>query len=167
MFMHYQYMIHRLIGTQYEYGRLYNYSTLANLVARVCARRAYHGDDENEIQLTDRLIDLDVPKWEKIIKQLTDVRDSLLRKDASLTLLPTEIAGTPGADVSDDEDWLPSANDEVNEELETSEAFSESFLQMKDWLKFHACLSCIQPQFHNALNNGTDVIPLENIANFE
>lgn len=165
-------MIHRLIGTQYEYGRLYNYSTLANIIARVCGRYAYHGDGDegDEIQLTDYLIDFDLPRWEKVINQLDRVRDSLIRKDASFTLLPTEIVDVPGADADNEEvipSWIPEANDEINEEMESSEAFSELFLEMRDWIKFHACLSCVQPQFQNALKNGTDVISMENIAKLE
>lgn len=161
-------MVHRLIGNQYPYGRLFNYTTAANLVGRICGRHAYHGEegDDDECQLLSRLVDFDLAKWETVIDQLVRLRDSLIRKDAKIIVLPTELEEIPGADEEEVEE-IPDENEEIDTEIESNEAFTTSFLQMKDWLKFHACLSCIQPQLETAMNDGTDVIPKENIAKFE
>jgi len=162
-------MINRLIGKQYDFGRLYNYSNLANMVGRICGRHAYHNqkqDEEDEYQLQDHLIDFSHEKWEKVIKQFEASRNNLIRRDAAVTVLPTEIEEISGAD-EEDEDLIPSSNDEINPELESSGVFNESFSQMKDWIKFHACLSYIQPQFDNAIQNGTDVMPRKSINNFK
>ena len=162
-----QYMIHRLIGQQYEYGRCYNYTTVANMCARICGRYAYYKEGQDDsIELNGRLIDFESEKWIQVMNQFVKLRGSLIRKDASITVLPTEIEGILGAD-EEDEDLIPDENDEIDNAVESSDAFSESFEQMRSWLKFHACMSNIQPQFDNALQGGTDVIPLKSIVAFE
>ena len=165
---HQKYMIHRLIGKQYEFGRLYNYTQLANMAARVCARYAYDGDEhhEDKFQIYGPLIGFDPQRWETVIEQFVSMRDSLVRKDASVCCFPTEIQEEVGA-TEEDENMIPDEDDEVDEEKASNDAFSESFDQMKDWIKFHACLSHIQPHFENAMQEGTGVIPTENIVAFE
>jgi hypothetical protein len=162
-----QYLIHRLIGRQHEYGRLYNNTLLGSLVARVCGRHAYYkGGEDDKYELRDRLIVFNSEKWDTCIEEFVTIRNSLVRKDASLMVLPAEVEEVPGAD-EEDTDLIPDEDDEVDPEVDSSEAFSESFLQMKEWFKFHACLSCLQPQFENAIQNGTDVIPHKSIVAFE
>eukprot|EP00804_Cyclotella_cryptica_P009519 CCRYP_006247-RA/>CCRYP_006247-RA protein AED:0.03 eAED:0.03 QI:441/1/1/1/0.5/0.66/3/112/508 len=162
-------MVHRLIGKQYDFGRLYNYTSLANSVARICGRRAYYTTNGNEEdnafapQLHDRLIDFDPEKWQKVMNQFVGLRESLIRRDASFIVLPTEIDDVQGAD-EEDPDMYPDEDDEVDPERESMDAFSVFYIQVKDLIKFHTCLSCVQPQLDNAIRKGTDVIPLENIA---
>ena len=162
-------MVHRLIGKQYDFGRLYNYTSLANSAARICGRQAYYNMDGKEEtntctpQLPDRLIDFDPEKWGKVMKQFIGLRESLIRRDASFIILPTEIDAIQGAD-EEDPDMYPDEDDEVDPERESLDAFSGSYIQVKNLINFHSCLSCVQPQFDNAIRKGTGVIPLENIV---
>ena len=138
------------------------------MAARVCARYAYDGEEhcEDKIQIYGPLIGFDPQRWETVVEQFVSMRDSLVRKDADVCCFPTEIQEEVGA-TEEDENMIPDENDEVDEEKASTEAFSESFDQMKDWIKFHDCLSHIQPQFENAMQDGTSVISKENIIAFE
>ena len=177
-----QYMIHRLIGNQYDYGRLYNRTCVANLVARVGGRHSYVVPDEIEVQegdqschLVDCLVQFTPDKWKKIMDQFAVLRESLLRNDACLIVLPTELDGRSKND-DDEEDQkglIPEENDSVNETLEKHADFTKGYHRMMDLIKFHTCLSHLQPDFETAIQNGEDLgaesvaIPYDNIVAFE
>jgi hypothetical protein len=162
-------MIHRLIGRQYAYGRLYNYTNIANMVSRICGRYAYNMP-ENEVettpQLQNRLIDFEPEMWGKVLAQFSNIRGFLVRKDAAFTVLPVEIEEIDGAD-EEDLDVLPKEDDSVNLKIENLDEFSVTYCQMNNLIKFHACLSHIQPYFEDAIEGGTGLIPLDNIVAFQ
>ena len=177
-----QYMIHRLIGNQYDYGRLYNRTCVANLVARVGGRHSYVVPDQIEVQegdqschLVDCLVHFTPDKWKKIMDQFADLRESLLRNDACLIVLPTELDGRSknDDDEEDQEGLIPEENDSVNETLEKHADFTKGYHRMMDLIKFHTCLSHLQPDFETAIQNGDDAgaesiaIPYDNIVAFE
>jgi hypothetical protein len=174
-----QYMIRRLIGFQYPYGRLYNRTCIVNIVSRVCARYPYEVPDEIESwdeRLVDCLVELNPVKWQRLIDQFQQLRDSMLRNDAALVVLPSEL---------DDDDELveghregeepcPEEDDGVNEALESHANFNANYVKMMDWLKFHLCLSHLQPMLHTAIRKSSIVggsesvvIPHDNIVAFE
>jgi len=170
-----RYMIHRLIGHQYDYGRLYNRTCVANLVARVCGRYAYLMPDEEieegdqSYNLVDCLVDFTSDKWSKVIVQFEHLRESMLRNDASLIVLPSKLDDENGD--GDSEELLPEGDEEINEELASHAYFSEGYTKMLDWLKFHTCLSHLQPQLETAIQKGSSaesvVIPHDNIVAFD
>ena len=167
----------RLIGHQFPYGRLYNHTCIANIIARVCARHPYsvddvsHADDGYNCQLADCLLDFQPEKWKKIIMQFEDLRKSLLRNDATFIVLPGEMNDEDEDDPTEDD--APSSDDSVNPLLKSSEEFTHTFNKVLDSMKFHMCLSHIQPQFENAMQKGSFsdeeavVIPHDNIVAFE
>lgn len=171
-----QYMVKRLIGHQFPYGRLYNRTFIANVAARVCARQPYSNDDAfdaddvHKFQLGDCLVDFTPDKWKKVMTQFEDLRNSLLRKDAALMVLQL---CDDDEDAGDTEDEVPSFDDSVNPLLESSKEFTQSYDEVLDLMKFHMCLSHIQPQFEEVLQNGSSadkeavVIPNDDIMAFE
>lgn len=176
-------MMRRLIGHQYDYGRLYNRTCIANIVARVCGRRAYgsnHDDDHTSTEegdnykLAEQLIDFAPSKWKKVIHQFTHLRDSLVRNDASLIVLPGEITEDDGgAGDGDNDEFIPQNDDGVNEAVASRQEFSKEYARMLDCMKFHACLSFIQPRLDKAIQSGSIegvesvAIPHEDIIAFE
>ena len=169
-----QYMIRRLIGFQYPYGRLYNRTCIANIVSRVCARHPYEIPDEIEIwdeQLDDCLVDLTPVKWQSILDQLQKLRDSMLRNDAALVVLPSELGDD---DELVDEGPLPEEDDGVNEAHESHADFNATYDEMVARVKFQLCLSHLQPMLHTAMRKSSIVggsesvvIPHDNIVAFE
>lgn len=153
-----QYIVKRLIGHQYPYGRLYNRTFIANVTARICARQPYSNDDASDeddnhkCQLEDCLVDFTPEKWKKVIEQFESLRESLLRKDAALLVLQY-YDGDEDSDKMEDE--VPSCDESVNPLLESSKEFTQSYNKVLDWMKFHMCLSHIQPQFEKALQKGS------------
>ena len=179
-------MIHRLIGHQYDYGRLYNRTCIANLVARICGRYPYTVPDEIDEQegdrtyhLVDCLVHFTPDKWKKVMDQFVSLRESLLRNDACLIVLPAELENDhhgqrpKNEDEKEEEGLLPEANDNVNEALENHADFTKGYQRMMDLIKFHTCLSHLQPDFEDAIQKGEDTgtesvsIPYENIVAFE
>mmetsp|Transcript_32037 Transcript_32037/g.64338 ORF Transcript_32037/g.64338 Transcript_32037/m.64338 type:complete len:616 (-) Transcript_32037:223-2070(-) len=165
----------RLIGAQYDWGRLYNRSTIANMVGRVNARYAYElPSDENiyggpAFKLQDCLVDLTPDKWAKLIGQFEAVRNSLLRRDASAIVLPSEI-DINGEEV-EEEDSSPGNDPTIDDKFANRIEFNEDFENMMDTLKFNMCLSHIQPHLHNAVENDVRevesvAVPPEHIASF-
>eukprot|EP00578_Thalassiosira_sp_NH16_P007264 CAMPEP_0181126696 /NCGR_PEP_ID=MMETSP1071-20121207/27779_1 /TAXON_ID=35127 /ORGANISM="Thalassiosira sp., Strain NH16" /LENGTH=582 /DNA_ID=CAMNT_0023212339 /DNA_START=166 /DNA_END=1914 /DNA_ORIENTATION=- len=175
-----RYLIRRLIQHQYDYGRLFNRTCVANMVARVCARHAYEVPEETEGNgksciILDCLVDFPANKWKKVIVQFECLRGSMLRNDASLIVLPSKITddkkGRSGGDES--EELTPEPDEEVNEELESRTVFSKGYTKMLEWMKFLACLSHLQPQLERAIQKGSIegaesvVIPHDNIIAFD
>ncbi len=170
-------MMRRLIGNQYPYGRLYNRTLIANIIARVCARHPYSVDDVSDAddgyncQLIDCLVDINPQKWKKIIVQLEELRTSLLRKDASLLVLPVELSDDHDVEDSDDEPFW--GDDSVNPLLASSKEFTDFYNKILDSMKFHMCLSHIRLPLEDAMQKGsfTDeeavVIPHDDIVAFE
>lgn len=171
-------MINRLIGHQYDYGRLYNRTFTANIVARVCGRHAYaqQSNEEEKGQvgnqsyfLTDCLVDFSPQKWKKVMVQFENLRENLLRKDASLLVLPAEL--------NDDnealEELLPTGDESINTMLESHADFSRGYEEVLTLMKFHTCLSHLQPQLETSIQSATTrgaepvVIPRANILAFE
>ena len=167
-------MLNRLIGHQYDCGRLYNYTCISNIVARVCGRHAYVMPDEFEegdkpYQLADCLVDFPPGRWEMLIVQFERLRESMLRNDASLIVLPGKLDDDSERSGDDDADeTLPEGDDEINEELESHIDFSKKYMQMLDLMKFHTCLSHLQPHLETAIEGAESVvIPHDNIIAFE
>jgi len=167
-----QYMLHRLIGHQYDYGRLYNHTCISNIVARVCGRHAYVIPDEVEeggklYQLADCLVDFTPDKWKTVIGQFQRLRESMLRNDASLIVLPSKL-DDDNERLGDADETLPESDDEINEELESHTDFSKKYIKMLDLMKFHMCLSHLQPQLETAIQGAESVvIPHDNIIAFD
>ena len=174
-----QYMIRRLIGFQYPYGRLYNRTCIANIVSRVCARHPYEIPDEIELwdeRLVDCLVDLTSFKWQSILDQFQGLRDSMLRNDAALVVLPSELDDDDTIDegLRAGEELLPEQDDSANETLESHTDFYVNYDEMLNRVKFHMCLSHLQPMLHTAIRKssiagGSEsvVIPHGNIVAFE
>ena len=176
----YQYMIYRLIGSQYDYGRLYNRTIISNVVARVCGRHAYTTDDDEgeggertTYKLADCLVDFTPKKWKKVIDQLECLRESLLRNDAALIVLPAQLEDEHGNRDDDDDEIIPEADESVNEELEARDEFTREYDKMVGLMQFHLCLSHLQPHLDTAIQKGSIegaesvVIPHDNIIAFE
>ena len=168
----------RLIGNQYAYGRLYNRTCIANITARVCARHAYPVDDASDAdngynyRLQDYLVDFSPEKWKKIIAQFKDLRESFLRNDASLLVLPEEL--TDGDSESGAESEVPFDDDSENQTLASLDEFTNKYDEILDAMKFHMCLSHTALQkvlFSGHTGSSTDeeaaVIPLDDILAFE
>lgn len=99
------------------------------------------------------------------------LKESLVRKDAPLIVLPEELSDDD-VGMNDNEELIPEGNGHVNEEIVSSEPFTKGFDSMLEWMKFHTCLSCIQPQLDMAIQKGgtkeeSVVIANENIVAFE
>lgn len=78
----------------------------------------------------------------------------MLRNDATLTVLPCEIDDDEKAvDHPEGEDMIPSEDDSVNEALESHADFNANYEMMMDRLKFHQCLSHLQPQLATAIQS--------------
>lgn len=174
-------MIERLIGHQFDYGRSFNRTIVANLITRIGGRYAYAvPDDELEHEdyqsapYEDCLVDFTPQKWNRVLVKFEQARDSLIRIDATFIVLPSELVDAKGSDEYDEDD-KPQLNDEINEKLvESHDEFTKGYDKMRDWIKFHACLSHLQPQFEMAIQKGSVdgaeesvVIPHENIIEFE
>ncbi len=169
-------MINRLIGHQYDFGRLYNRTCSANIVARVCARHAYTCEENEHLvgnqsyYISECLVDFDPQQWKKVIAQFVDLRENLLRNDASLTVLPSELddenEAIEGAQLP-----IPDADESINMALGCHIDFSKGYENVLDLLKIHACLSHLQPMLETAIQTGSGtesvVIPRENIIAFE
>ena len=172
-------MIRRLIGHQYDYGRLYNRTCIANIVARVCGRHPYSIPDEIDqgdasYSLVDCLIDFTPDKWKKVIGQWYFLRESMVRNDASLIVLPSQIEDDEGTKSNDDdEELIPEGDEGVNEAVETHADFTKGYAKILDLMKFHYCLRHLQPQFEAAIQNGdiegvvSLIIPHDDIVAFE
>jgi hypothetical protein len=119
--------------------------------------------------LTDCLVDFHPDKWLKVIKQFLDLRESLLRNDATLLVLPCEYDAN---NKPVNEQLPPEEDDNINEQLECIVDFNTNYDNMMDRMKFHLCMSHLQPQLHNAIQrssiNGVEsvVIPHDNIIAF-
>ncbi|KAL7541959.1 hypothetical protein ACHAXR_011387 [Thalassiosira sp. AJA248-18] len=174
-----RYMIDRLIGPLYNYGRLWNRTIIANMVVRVCGRHAYVLPDEIEqgdqsYIFADCLVDFTPDKWKKIMVQFQQLRESMLRNDASLIVLPTEVDdGSEHKGGDSDEEDRPEEDDWINEELECHADFTKGYEKMMEWMKFHTCLSHLQPHLETAIQKGSIegaesvVIPHDNIVAFD
>ena len=105
----------------------------------------------------------------KVIHQFQDLRESLLRNDATLLVLPCEYDAN---DQPMNEQLPPDEDDSINEQLECIVDFNTNYDNMMDRMKFLLCMSHLQPQLHNAIQrssiNGADsvVIPHDNIIAF-
>ena len=165
-------MVTRVIGHQFPYGRLYNNTCMANIVARVCARQPYSNDDAPDadgyyLHLVDCLVDLPAEKWKKVISQFEELRNSLLRQDAALLVLPEELCDEDYNNGGDTQDELPPENDSVNPSLESAKEFTQTYDNVLQSLKFHMCLSHIRPQFEKALQTGSFSEQKESLADEE
>lgn len=174
-----QYMIGRLIGEQYDYGRLYNRTCVANMVARLCGRHAYQvpsdgsevRGDKSSYHLRDCLVEFTPRKWEKVIDQFQELRTSLLRTDATFMVLPSELETKGGKD-GEDEYMQPESDDGMDEVMESHDDFSKWYNKMLDMMRFHACVSHLQPQLEGALQESEEggesvVISRDDIVAFE
>ncbi|KAL7551416.1 hypothetical protein ACHAWF_017653 [Thalassiosira exigua] len=174
-----RYIIRRLIGHQYDYGRLYNRTCIANIVSRLCGRHAYVkpkkvAEGYRPHQLLECLVDTTAEKWKKIMVQFELLRESMLQNDAALFVLPAELDDDDGngRSGSDSEEFPPEEDDEVNEERASHIAFTEGYENMMALMKFHTCLSHLQPYLETAIQTGSAsgaesvVIPRENIIAF-
>jgi hypothetical protein len=170
-------MVNRLLGYQLAYGCLYNRTCVANIISRVCARHPYEVPDEIEgkWQLADRLVDISPRKWKMIADQFEKLRTDMLRNDAALVVLPSEMKDDDEK-LSDSheegEEPLPEEDDSVNEALESHADFNANYEMMMDRVKFHHCLSHLQPELATAIRmspNRRDsvVVPRDNIIAFE
>lgn len=175
-------MINRLIGHQYDFGRLYNRTCSANIVARVCARHAYNCEENEHLvgnqsyYISECLVDFDPKKWKKVIAQFVNLRENLLRNDASLTVLPSELNDENEA-LEGGQLPIPDADESINMALGCHVDFSKGYESVLNLMKFHTCLSHLQPQLETAIQSGTTacgggiaesvVIPRENIISFE
>lgn len=175
-------MINRLIGHQYDYGRLYNRTCTANIIARVCGRYAYSSEDSEQFVIGNQtyfipecLVEFTPPKWERIIAQFENLRGNLLRNDASLTVPPAELDDNNEA-LEDDQLPIPENDDSVNMEMDCHDDFAKGYENVLDLLKFHTCLSHLQPQLDTAVQSSgmgggggaeSVVIPRESIVAFE
>ncbi len=146
---------------------------MANIVARVCARQPYSNDDPNAdgyyLHLVDCLVDLPAEKWKKIITQFEELRNSLLRRDAALLVLPDEVYDDSN-NRGGTQDELPTESESVNPSLESSQEFTQTYDKVLQSLKFHMCLSHIRPQFEKALRTSDDeavVMSHDDIMAFE
>lgn len=172
-------MVKRLIGHQYPYGRLFNRTCIANMIARICARQPYSVNDDSDVddrynfQLSDCLVDWAPDKWKTVIVQFENLRESLLRKDAALIVLPGEVSLDDDDKEKEDEEPPPMEDDDVNPSLASAMEFVDSYSNLLNLMEFHMCLSHIQPQFENAIQKGSFaveeavVIPHEDIVAFE
>ena len=133
-------------------------------------------DDQGDTSysLVDCLIDFTPDKWKKVIGQWEFLRESMVRNDASLIVLPSQIEDDEGTKSNDDEDELiPEGDEDVNEAMDSHADFTRGYAKILDLMKFHACLSHLQPQFESAIQNGDTegvesvVIPHDNIVAFE
>lgn len=158
-------MVKRLIGHQYNYGRLYNRTCIANIVARVCARHPYPIDDNSDeeeddgynYRLSDCIVDWSSDKWEKIITQFESLRQGLLRNDAARLVLPAEFGDEDKEEEEEEDDEAPAQDDSVNPLLESSKEFGDNYTALLDLMKFHMCLSHIRsPQFEDMMKKGSD-----------
>ena len=142
-----------MIGRQYDYGRLYNRICIANIAARVCGCHAYEPNpndvDKNDHSVThiNYLVDFTPEKWNKIIIQFQSLRGNLLRNDASLIVLPAQTLDE-SQDVAevDPDELIPESDDRIDQKLEYHHDFSKEYDKMLESMKFHLCLSYIQPQ---------------------
>lgn len=176
-------MIKRLIGHQYDFGRLYNRTCTANIVARVCGRHAYSNEEDEPIVIGNQsffipecLVDFNPPKWKKVIAQFANLRENLLRNDASLTVLPAELDDENEA-LDDDQLAIPKGDESINMDLGCHTDFSKEYENVLNLMRFHLCLSHLQPQLETAIQSGTKtsggggvesvVIPRESIIAFE
>eukprot|EP00581_Thalassiosira_minuscula_P013882 CAMPEP_0183736140 /NCGR_PEP_ID=MMETSP0737-20130205/48588_1 /TAXON_ID=385413 /ORGANISM="Thalassiosira miniscula, Strain CCMP1093" /LENGTH=559 /DNA_ID=CAMNT_0025970073 /DNA_START=81 /DNA_END=1761 /DNA_ORIENTATION=+ len=163
-----KYLIDKLIGAQYGYGRLYNRTCIANMVSRICARYAYEMPDEIEEsyescqkQLEGCLIDYTPHRWDLLVYQFESLRESMLRNDATLTVLPS-------LGKNEELEGLPEDDESMNEALESHADFTKGYKKILNLMKFHACLSHLQPYLENAIRGEESVvIPNENIIAFE
>lgn len=164
----------RLIGHQYDYGRLYNRTIVANVVGRMCGRHAYAIPDDEEgfdHTMKDCLVDFTPDKWEKVLKQVEYLRSQLLRNDASIVVLPGECQDEDADD--EDEEHVPDEDMGVNRRLEANAAFSRDYDKILGLMKFHQCLSHLQPRLEDAIQNGSAkgtesvVIPHDDIVAFK
>ena len=91
----------------------------------------------------------------------------MLRNDASLIVLPSKL-DDDNERLGDADETLPEDDDEINKELESHIDFSTKYIEMLDLMKFHACLSHLQPQLETAIQGAESVvIPHDNIIAFE
>jgi hypothetical protein len=147
---------------------------IANIIARVFARHPYVIPDEieREGQLADCLVDLSPDKWSKIADQFKSLRESMLRNDAALLVLPFELDNKDKT-VDHPEEMIPEEDDSINEALESHVDFEANYEVMMDRVKFHQCLSHLQPQLATAIRSSrivgaeSVVIPHDNIIAFE
>ena len=162
-----QYMMQRLIRSQHDYGRLYNRTIITNIVARVCGRHPYAIPDDVEEGAPARhydgcLVDFDAARWDLIRRQLQQLRDCLLRRDAAWTVLPfpRELEGAgarEGEDDDRDEEAAPEPDDEIDEALASHVDFTESYAAVSNLIKFHFCLSHLQPHPHTIVQGADSV----------
>lgn len=165
-----KYMVERLIGKQYDHGRLYNRTIIANVVGRICGRHAYADPDEvpqdDDQTPSDCLIDFTPTKWKKSIDQFESLRESLIQNDASMIILPSKV------DENGEED-LPEGDGGINEAHESHPDFSKEYDKMLDRMKFHMCLSHVRPQLETAIQKDSMesadsvVIPHDDIVAFD
>ncbi|KAL9180091.1 hypothetical protein ACHAXT_008061 [Thalassiosira profunda] len=152
-----RYMIRRLIGEQYDYGRLYNRTCIANLVARLCGRHAYRipsqvEEGDKSYHLADCLVEFTPKKWKNVMDQFQRLRGSMLRNDAAVVVYPSEL-GEDDEEVDDDY-TPPETDEEIDEVLASHDDFSKWYNKMLDMMRFHACMSHLQPQLEGALQEG-------------
>ena len=168
-------MIARLIGHQYDYGRLFNRTRLANIIARVCGRYPYPGlasplgVDGMAYVVPDPLVSMTPDRWSVCLGQFADLRDGLVRNDAALIVLPSEIEPKDGGS----DEVIPEGDDRPNPLLAGKRVFGAEYETLLDRMRFHAALSNLQPHFHRAMagdgrgRDDTVAVPRDGIAAFE
>lgn len=170
-------MINRLIGHQYDYGRLFNRTKLANLIARICGRYPYPGTSHVQhgilsdlaYVVPDPLVTLTSDRWSVALGQFVDLRDSLIRNDAALIVLPSEI--DPKGEGPDE--VIPEGDDGTNPKLAGRKMFVAEYEKLLERMKFHTVLANLQPFFYQAMaddaegRDDTVAVPRDNIAAFE
>ena len=124
---------------------------MANIATRVCGRYAYHTIQEvDHIKSGDIyncLADFTPATWQKVILEFDDLKKSLLRKDAGLIVLPYKVM----EEGSNSDEQIPNPDENINHMLFSHECFTTEYAHIVDWMKFHACISHIQPDFHEAI----------------
>lgn len=170
-------MITRLIGQQMDYGRLYNRTCMANIVSRITGRYPYEvpveemEEDDQAYQMEGCLVDFTPDKWKKCICMFENLREGMVRNDAALIVLPSQFVNADDRQVDDSD--IPDADDNVNEAVNKHVDFQKGYKKLMDLMKFHACLSHLQPHFEKAIQKGSAegvesvVIPHDNIVAFE
>ena len=95
------------------------------------------------------LADFQSETWEMVINEVDIVKESLLRTDAGLIVLPSKVMGED----SESEEQIPNPDKSINYVLLSHECFTTEYTNMVDWMKFHACLSHLPPEFRK-INQG-------------
>ena len=126
------------------------------MTSRVCGRHAY-GAHSNV------LVNFSPTRWQDVYDQFEKLKNILLRNDASLIVLPSKV-NEGITHCSESYEQIPNSDDNLNKELASNHLFTNDYITMADWIKFHSCLGHLQPQLHNYLITGRKCQGAEDIS---